>query len=462
MSDSDDSDSSGEYAVFRDIKKITVQAESTVPPPNNSRSNVKATVRRTQENPFPTDQHENTFYSGEWNGEPVYVSSTPPERKHKLVRRPSDREHELCSVLSHTVPKKLERSNLILDELLGQGAFGKVYRGVAYEDRESQDPGPKTYIEVAVKELKQGLTGKARVHFLQEADLLTQFSHENIVGIIGAVLGSDPLWIVLELCQHSLLWYLRNNREGIEDKLRLCQEVANGCCYLAGRLFVHRDLASRNVLTTTGGHCKIADFGMSCPLASDSDYYKSSGGRIPIRWSAPECINYRKYSVASDVWAYGIVCHEIFSNGDIPYGRVPGRVIAEMISQGAHLNAPEHCPGAIYIEIMLRCWEYQPSKRISFPDILSTLKKIEDTGNFVPMKARHNATAWKQWEEQSDDESSPDEKVYESIDGVLALSKEVQVKQTETKRRAVKPTLRAPPPEAPPPPLRRRAPDVKL
>ena len=52
---------------------------------------------------------------------------------------------------------------------------------------------------------------------------------------------------------------------------------------------------------------RFAPSGLACPLAADKDYYKSSGGKIPLRWCAPECINFRKYSSWSDVWAFGVI-----------------------------------------------------------------------------------------------------------------------------------------------------------
>ena len=85
--------------------------------------------------------------------------------------------------------------------------------------------------------------------------------------------------------------------------------------FLSSHNVVHRDLAARNVLISSDFTMKISDFGLS----KDSTYYKSQGGKLPWKWMALESIVDHRFSMYSDVWAFGITMWEIFTLGTIPY-----------------------------------------------------------------------------------------------------------------------------------------------
>ncbi|NWZ29847.1 EPHB3 protein, partial [Asarcornis scutulata] len=95
--------------------------------------------------------------------------------------------------------------------------------------------------------------------------------------------------------------------------------IAAGMRYLAETGFVHRDLAARNILVDAQLVCKVSDFGLSRALEESSADPTYTSSLIPIRWTAPEAIAFRKFTSASDAWSYGIVMWEVMSFGERPY-----------------------------------------------------------------------------------------------------------------------------------------------
>ena len=135
--------------------------------------------------------------------------------------------------------------------------------------------------------------------------------------------------MVLELVElGSMLDYIVEQSKSVRPDLELnlwAAQVACGMMYLESQRFIHRDLAARNVLLASKFQAKISDFGLSTLTAEGKDYYQASqGGRWPIKWYAPECVNYGTFTHASDVWSFGVLLWEMFSFGEQPYN---GKVI---------------------------------------------------------------------------------------------------------------------------------------
>uniref|UniRef100_A0A452ER97 Ephrin type-A receptor 2 n=1 Tax=Capra hircus TaxID=9925 RepID=A0A452ER97_CAPHI len=257
-------------------------------------------------------------------------------------------------------------------KVIGAGEFGEVYKGTLKASGKKEVP-------VAIKTLKAGYTEKQRVDFLSEASIMGQFSHHNIIRLEGVVSKYKPLMIITEYMENGALDKFLREKDGEFSVLQLVgmlRGVAAGMKYLANMSYVHRDLAARNILVNSNLVCKVSDFGLSRVLEDDPEAtYTTSGGKIPIRWTAPEAISYRKFTSASDVWSYGIVMWEVMTYGERPYWELSNHEVMKAISDGFRLPAPMDCPSAIY-QLMAQCWQQERSRRPKFADIVSILDKL--------------------------------------------------------------------------------------
>uniref|UniRef100_K9IMX0 Tyrosine-protein kinase n=1 Tax=Desmodus rotundus TaxID=9430 RepID=K9IMX0_DESRO len=274
-------------------------------------------------------------------------------------------------VLLNPIPKDkkwvLNHEDVTLGELLGKGNFGEVFKGVL-----------KDKTAVAVKTCKEDLPQELKIKFLQEAKILKQYDHPNIVKLIGVCTQRQPIYIIMELIPGGdFLSYLRKKKDDIKTKqlVKFALDAASGMSYLESKNCIHRDLAARNCLVSENNVLKISDFGMS--RQEDGGVYSSSGlKQIPIKWTAPEALNYGRYSSESDVWSFGILLWETFSLGVCPYPGMTNQQAREQVERGYRMSAPQHCPEDIF-KIMMKCWDYKPENRPKFSDLQKELAVIK-------------------------------------------------------------------------------------
>ncbi|XP_061884010.1 ephrin type-B receptor 3-like isoform X4 [Entelurus aequoreus] len=254
------------------------------------------------------------------------------------------------------------------------GEFGEVCRG------RLKLPGRREII-VAIKTLKVGYTDRQRRDFLSEASIMGQFDHPNIIRLEGVVTKSRPVMIVTEFMENGALDSFLRLNDGqftVIQLVGMLRGIAAGMKYLSDMNYVHRDLAARNILVNSNLVCKVSDFGLSRFLEddpTDPTYTSSLGGKIPIRWTAPEAIAYRKFTSASDVWSYGIVMWEVMSYGERPYWDMSNQDVINAVEQDYRLPPPMDCPTALH-QLMLDCWVKERNLRPKFTQIVATLDKL--------------------------------------------------------------------------------------
>ncbi|KAG9436921.1 Tyrosine-protein kinase CSK [Apis mellifera carnica] len=241
----------------------------------------------------------------------------------------------LCTQLTKSLPKEgkqdfcvdlkafvkagwvIQTHELELRECIGKGEFGDVLLGVYRGER------------VAVKMLKDN--SEAAQRFLAEASLMTSLIHDNLVKLLGLVFNNQHMYLVTEyMSKGSLVDYLRSR----------------------GRLHVSK----KDQINFAYDTC--------------------AGGKLPIKWTAPEALKQNKFSNKSDMWSFGILLWEIYSFGRVPYPRIPLADVVKCVEKGYKMEPPDGCPHEVY-DIMRQAWDLQPEKRPTFYDIKLVLGQLK-------------------------------------------------------------------------------------
>ncbi|PNJ17960.1 PTK2 isoform 5 [Pongo abelii] len=308
---------------------------------------------------------------------------------------------------TYTMPStrdyEIQRERIELGRCIGEGQFGDVHQGVYMSP---ENPA----LAVAIKTCKNCTSDSVREKFLQEALTMRQFDHPHIVKLIG-VITENPVWIIMELCTLGELRSFLQVRKYSLDLASLilyAYQLSTALAYLESKRFVHRDIAARNVLVSSNDCVKLGDFGLSRYM-EDSTYYKASKGKLPIKWMAPESINFRRFTSASDVWMFGVCMWEILMHGVKPFQGVKNNDVIGRIENGERLPMPPNCPPTLY-SLMTKCWAYDPSRRPRFTELkaqLSTILEEEKAQQEERMRMESRRQATVSWDSGGSDEAPP-------------------------------------------------------
>ncbi|XP_039190511.1 focal adhesion kinase 1 isoform X16 [Crotalus tigris] len=308
---------------------------------------------------------------------------------------------------TYTMPStrdyEIQRERIELGRCIGEGQFGDVHQGVYVTP---ENPA----MAVAIKTCKNCTSDSIREKFLQEALTMRQFDHPHIVKLIG-VITENPVWIIMELCtQGELRSFLQVRKYSLDlaSLILYAYQLSTALAYLESKRFVHRDIAARNVLVSSTDCVKLGDFGLSRYM-EDSTYYKASKGKLPIKWMAPESINFRRFTSASDVWMFGVCMWEILMHGIKPFQGVKNNDVIGRIENGERLPMPPNCPPTLY-SLMTKCWAYDPSRRPRFTELKAQLNTILEEEKLqqeerVRMESRRQVTV--SWDSGGSDEAPP-------------------------------------------------------
>ncbi|KAM6923140.1 mitogen-activated protein kinase kinase kinase 21 [Lycodopsis pacificus] len=275
-----------------------------------------------------------------------------------------------------TAPSQIPFSELVLEEIIGVGGFGKVYRGT-WKDQ-----------EVAVKAARQDpdedITATAG-GVKQEAKLFSMLQHPNIIKLEGVCLEEPNLCLVMEYARGGTLnRALTGRRIPPHILVNWAVQIARGMLYLHEEAVVpiiHRDLKSSNILLLETIEnddigkktLKITDFG----LAREWHNTTKMSAAGTYSWMAPEVIKSSLFSKGSDVWSYGVLLWELLT-GEVPYRGIDGLAVAYGVAVNKlTLPIPSTCPEP-FAKLMEECWDQDPHVRPSFSCILEQLSAIEE------------------------------------------------------------------------------------
>ncbi|XP_036252826.1 tyrosine-protein kinase Lck isoform X3 [Molothrus ater] len=229
------------------------------------------------------------------------------------------------------------------------------------------------HTKVAVKSLKAGSMSPSA--FLAEANLMKKLQHPRLVRLY-AVVTKEPIYIITEFMEKGSLVDFLKTSEGVKlsinKLLDMAAQVAEGMAFIEAKNYIHRDLRAANILVSDTLCCKIADFGLA-RLIEDNEYTAREGAKFPIKWTAPEAINYGTFTIKSDVWSFGILLTEIVTYGRIPYPGMTNPEVIQNLERGYRMPQPEQCPPELY-ELMRQCWKENPEERPTFDFLRSVLE----------------------------------------------------------------------------------------
>ncbi|KAF5404702.1 hypothetical protein PHET_01644 [Paragonimus heterotremus] len=298
-------------------------------------------------------------------------------------------------------------SRVHLEQMIGQGGFGVVYKGTVRGRLPKDFSFPcQPVTTVAIKTLRNDYTEQQLTDLIRELETMKLLNaHPHVIRLLGACTqGGFPL-ILLEYAVHgNLRDFLRRNRPSTGDSHDICQlpsisssldlstapslvkldirallqfacHVADALVYFESLKLVHRDIAARNVLLTEGYVAKLCDFGFTRPI---DDYYRQNElrERLPFRWMAPECFEENHFTSKSDVWSFGIFLWELFTLGNTPYPELATDQIPDWIAMGNRNSIPDLATLPVY-EVMLQCWSAEPQQRPSFKQLLTILTDLD-------------------------------------------------------------------------------------
>ncbi|KYR00273.1 SH2 domain-containing protein [Tieghemostelium lacteum] len=304
----------------------------------------------------------------------ITTTQTPIQIQPQIVQGDSEKKKSLSTHHHHRHygPPEIPPEYVTFDsktDLLGGGAYGKVYRALCQ--------GKKVAVKVPKK---QTLSESELKSFKNEVEIMRQIFHPNVVLFLGACTKPGKVMIVSELMHSDLEKVIHNpdvDPPSLFQRMKMASDAALGMNWLHGICnIIHRDLKLANLMIGKDKTVKIGDFGFSQVIKSGTTLSDQRGPRGTMLYMCPEVMMKQEFNEKADVYSFGLILHELATCEELfpEYSDVEPFYDA-ICNKRIRPTIPPHFPKSLRT-LMTRCWDHDPKNRPSFSEVSSELNNV--------------------------------------------------------------------------------------
>jgi len=279
---------------------------------------------------------------------------------------------------------QINMEDIKMEELIGQGSFANVYRGILHET------------EVAVKVIKSIALQELQKSLEEETGIMITLRNPNIVLFMGACINHPNIFIVTEYMANGSVRQLLDNSELILEQEHIRKfsiDATKGMSYLHSRKILHRDLKTHNLLVDMYWNVKVADFGLSRSIGETDATMTSCG---TPSWAAPEVLRRDHYTHKADVYSFAICLWEMVTRKR-PYGTLkPYQVVISVAAEGLRPDLENDLIPPYFAAMIKQSWNDNPEERPDFTQIRDDLEALilpQPENPYPTSKANRTRTA---------------------------------------------------------------------